>query len=474
MKSKRILFAWVVMGLMAAVAPLAGLTSAEATSPGLGVASATLIARGDRQLNLDNVPRSVQSAVINDLSRNQNIPERQIRITEATRQTWPNPCLGLQRPEELCSQVQTEGWRMVLTDGSDRWVYRTNETGQIVRIESAPRTSSTDLPTDLPRSVSDAVLQAVSSRARMSANNFRIVKTVRQTWPNGCLGVPQAMSVCTQAQVEGWEVTVISDRTQGQRWIYRTDNSGRTVILSEAYDGRSSLPQSVANAVLQDAANQQGKSLNQFEIIQSQSRVWPDSCLGLSSPNQVCSQGQVPGWQVTVRPRQGSGQPWVYHTNASGDVLRLNQTGTTVAQTPVNSTQIPDNEMPQPLTEGIIFRSISSGGITGQTYETVLMNDGTLMQVLQGPGNANDSGRRVGRISPREVQEFRRLLSQQKFQRYNRLNFPPSGGAADYITVTLSSRSSTTRYADLIQEQLPSNLQTVIQSWNQIVSQIGR
>ncbi len=394
MKSEKILFSLVLMGLIGLIAPLGGLNAAEVIGQGLGVESATLIAKGDRQLDLDNVPRSVQSAVISDLSRRQNIPERQIRITEATRQTWPDSCLGLSGPNEFCSQVRTDGWRMVLTENNNRWVYRTDENGRTVRLESGQNAASTELPT----SVSNAVLQAVSSRARMSINNFRIVKAVRQTWPNGCLGVPQAGTICTQALVEGWEVTVISDRTPGQRWIYRTDNSGRTVILSEAYDGRSSLPRSGPNPVSQPATNPPLTS----------------------------------------------------------------------------SSQIPTHEMPEPLTQGMIFRAISSGGITGQTYETVLMNNGTLMQVLQGPGNANDSGRRVGRISPREVQAFRRLLSQQQFDRYNGLNVSQSGGSADYITVTLSSRSSTIRYADISQEQLPANLQPVIQSWNRMVSQIGR
>lgn len=394
MKSQKIMYSLVLMGLIGLIAPLGGLNAAEVSRQGLEVKSATLIAKGDRELNLDNVPRSVQSAVISDLSRRQNIPDRQIRITEATRQTWPDSCLGLSGPNEFCSQVRTDGWRMVLTENNNRWVYRTDESGRTVRLESGQNAASTELP----QSVSNAVLQAVSSRARMSVSNFRIVKAVRQTWPDGCLGVPQAGSSCTQALVEGWEVTVISDRAPGQRWIYRTDNSGRTIILAEAYDGRSSLPRSGYNPVLQETANRPLKSFS----------------------------------------------------------------------------QIPSQEMPEPLTQGMIFRSISSGGITGQTYETVLMNDGTLMQVLQGPGNANDSGRRVGRISLREVREFRRLVSQQQFNRYNGLNVPGPNGSADYITVTLSSRSSTIRYADISQEQLPQNLQPVIESWNQIVSQIGR
>ena len=73
-------------------------------------------------------------------------------------------------------------------------------------------------------------------------------------------------------------------------------------------------------------------------------------------------------------------------------------------------------------------------------------------------------------ISRQEMRQFLQLLDQQNFAQFDKLAFPASKGAADYISVTLTSESGTTRYADMVQNQLPQSLQTVIQAWNQIAN----
>jgi hypothetical protein len=62
------------------------------------------------------------------------------------------------------------------------------------------------------------------------------------------------------------------------------------------------------------------------------------------------------------------------------------------------------------------------------------------------------------------------LLDQEQFSQFNQLSYPVPNGAADYITVTLTSRDGTTRYADIAQNQLPEPLKDVIQAWNQIAN----
>lgn len=47
---------------------------------------------------------------------------------------------------------------------------------------------------------------------------------------------------------------------------------------------------------------------------------WPDACLGLASPNEMCAQGVVNGYRVVLR---ANGQLFEYHTDASGKVLRV-------------------------------------------------------------------------------------------------------------------------------------------------------
>jgi hypothetical protein len=115
-----------------------------------------------------------------------------------------------------------------------------------------------------------------------------------------------------------------------------------------------------------------------------------------------------------------------------------------------------------------VFRAISSGGITGNSYETVLTNNGQVIRRLNNP--MIKAPAQMHQISRQELRQFQELLERQKFSLFNQLAYPAPSGAADYITVTLSSQSGTTRYADMVQNQLPAPLQSVIQAWNQIAS----
>ncbi|OCR01177.1 hypothetical protein BCD67_17580 [Oscillatoriales cyanobacterium USR001] len=85
----------------------------------------------DRQL-----PPQVAIAVRQDLSKQTNIPLEKLKITEFSSESWPNTCLGLPKPDELCGQMIVEGWRVVLSDGSQNWVYRSDRTGKVLRREN--------------------------------------------------------------------------------------------------------------------------------------------------------------------------------------------------------------------------------------------------------------------------------------------------------------------------------------------------
>lgn len=152
------------------------------------------------------------------------------------------------------------------------------------------------------------------------------------------------------------------------------------------------LPPQVANAVRQDLSRRTRIAPGQIRITQSSPETWPNGCLGLAEPDQVCTQALVEGWRVVV---SSGGKTWVYRTNATGSVVKLepgtNQTSDASTLKPI---KIPTSELPPPLTTG----------------------------------------------------------------------------AANFITVTLTSSSSTIRYADIVQNNLPQPLQEVIQAWNQIAS----
>ena len=80
-------------------------------------------------------PNSVIEAARQDLSQKTKISVNRLQIQAAQRQTWPDGCLGLAKPGELCTQALVAGWRIVLTDNQKTWVYRTDSSGTNLRLE---------------------------------------------------------------------------------------------------------------------------------------------------------------------------------------------------------------------------------------------------------------------------------------------------------------------------------------------------
>ena len=85
---------------------------------------------------VNRLPHAVAEATRQDLSRQVGIPVEKLRITESSRKTWPDGCLGLSKPDELCTQALVEGWHITLSDNSQTWVYRTDNKGRVLRLES--------------------------------------------------------------------------------------------------------------------------------------------------------------------------------------------------------------------------------------------------------------------------------------------------------------------------------------------------
>ncbi|WP_107667176.1 hypothetical protein [Cyanothece sp. BG0011] len=81
-------------------------------------------------------PQAVIDAVFNDITSNNTIESENLQVTQTEANTWPDGCLGLAKPDEMCTQALVEGWRITVTDGQTTWVYRTDQTGQTVRTES--------------------------------------------------------------------------------------------------------------------------------------------------------------------------------------------------------------------------------------------------------------------------------------------------------------------------------------------------
>jgi hypothetical protein len=314
----------------------------------------------------------------------------------------------------------------------------------------------------LPRQVGDRVRQDVIQRTGLSPQHVRISRYERHTWPDGCLGLAGPNEFCTQALVSGWRVQV----SDGSRcWIYRTDLSGQNIRLEgDPIVGdepiSDELSRTLSDRILQVAASDTGISTSRLRISEAQPRVW-NGCLGLDPGDGACTMIAISGWQVVVSSSQGS---WIYHTDGNGNDIRLNETASIGSRTLVPQL-MGEDELPAVPSQNIVFRSIQQGGIGGSVNEIRLLRDGRVVQIVNDRGSFTQI--EINRVSQRQIAEFEQLLEDVRFGSLDRIDYTTPQGA-DGFTVTLTGRASTTRYADLTPDQLPSALRQVIQAWDQI------
>jgi hypothetical protein len=83
------------------------------------------------------VPDSVAKAVIQDASQRSKLPANAIRILKAEKQDWPDSCLGLTEPGTVCAKNVVSGWRVEVFSSQGTLVYRTNNSGSIVKLANS-------------------------------------------------------------------------------------------------------------------------------------------------------------------------------------------------------------------------------------------------------------------------------------------------------------------------------------------------
>ena len=129
---------------------------------------------------------------------------------------------------------------------------------------------------------------------------------------------------------------------------------------------------------------------------------------------------------------------------------------------------IPVGESPCGLRSDVVFRTLASGGFAGRTDETLLFKDGRMIRSRINL-NGTKSEITARRLSLAQVQRFEALV-QTRMKPFDRLNYPPHSGSADFITITATSHAATVQYADSVWSELPSSLKIILQAWSRLDS----
>lgn len=92
---------------------------------------------------------SVQNAVLQDVSAHSGLPKSALRIVETQQHTWHNDCLGVNKFGVLCAKITVPGWQVTIVSERQRWIYRTNASGSVVKLAAVSISDSkTQLASD--------------------------------------------------------------------------------------------------------------------------------------------------------------------------------------------------------------------------------------------------------------------------------------------------------------------------------------
>jgi hypothetical protein len=81
-------------------------------------------------------PIPAAAAAQTALAAKLDVPASQITTVSAEHVDWPDACLGAATEGEICAQVITPGYRIVLESNGRQYEARTDENGQVIRLGS--------------------------------------------------------------------------------------------------------------------------------------------------------------------------------------------------------------------------------------------------------------------------------------------------------------------------------------------------
>ncbi len=161
-----------------------------------------------------------------DLSLRTGTPRSEVVTALIAPVTFPNLCLGFERPDTACAEMPAPGFIIELEAAGKAYRYHVSEFGFVATdFEQGRRT--VELPRDVA-SVQQAMRADLASRLgvgpdQVSVYSFRVV-----TWRDGCLGVHRPGEACTQALVDGFLAELAAP---GGR-LYRYHGAGDRVVAA--------------------------------------------------------------------------------------------------------------------------------------------------------------------------------------------------------------------------------------------------
>lgn len=171
-----------------------------------------------------------QTAALTLLSSTLNLPAGQISLVSTEAVIWSDGCLGVHRPDVMCTQALVEGFKIVFDVDGKEYEVHTNETGSAAVIASG---------LDVNSLIEVVLIKQLAENLGLDERGISVVGNEPAEFSDACLGVMMQDVMCAEVITPGRVIVLESD---GVQYEYRVSDDGRliqpaTLALTWSRDG---------------------------------------------------------------------------------------------------------------------------------------------------------------------------------------------------------------------------------------------
>ncbi|NWG05398.1 MAG: hypothetical protein HXY35_01790 [Chloroflexi bacterium] len=167
------------------------------------------------QLPVELTP--AQIAAVSALADITGLSADKISLVSTEAVTWPDGCLGVQRPGMMCTQALVDGFKIVLEADGKEYEFHTDEDGSAIVLVVTGETSGL---------VEDAIVAQLAQNLDLDKGDISVVSSEDVEFSDACMGVAMPDIMCAQVITPGRIIVLEAD---GIQYEYHTSIDGSRV-----------------------------------------------------------------------------------------------------------------------------------------------------------------------------------------------------------------------------------------------------
>jgi hypothetical protein len=231
-------------------------------------------------------------------------------------------------------------------------------------------------------------------------------------------------------------------------------------------DPMPSIPAVTEAKLLKAVAKQLRVPVKQLKVERSNLASF-SGCLGIYTPGQACTAIAISGWKAVLSRTRPGAVPTnlVYNLDKTASRIALNATASGGTILPVfEQFGGPINASFEP---NLVFRSYSTGTMSGQTVYNSLTSDGKVTRLVTAP-NIRSRPVLVRQLTPKQLKQFQQSLETNRLPNLDGYSYLTSASFADAPTITFDVRA-VVQYTEQDLNKTPVALRRIAQDWNNLI-----